>query len=67
MRPELGSLYGTVQNARIIRPGVPDQSVLYRRMTTLEVFRMPSVGSHVVDEQGSELIRRWISELDACP
>lgn len=66
LEPEHGSLYGAVKNAQIIRPGVPEESVFYRRMTTLEVFRMPQLGTSVVDEQGSELVRQWIEGMEGC-
>lgn len=66
IEPEHGSLYGAVKNARIIRPGVPEESVLYRRMTTLEVFRMPQLGTSVVDDEGSALVRQWIEEMEEC-
>lgn len=67
LEPEHGSLYGAVKNAQIIRPGVPEESVLYRRMTTLEVFRMPQLGTSVVDEQGAEIVRQWIEAMEGCP
>lgn len=54
--------WGT-HNARIIAPGDPDRSVLLRRMNTLERERMPRIGSHVIDQQGVEIIRKWISSL----
>ena len=62
-RPLHGA-WGT-QHARIIAAGEPDRSVLLHRMNTLERERMPRIGSHVIDEQGVNLIREWILSLSS--
>jgi uncharacterized repeat protein (TIGR03806 family) len=48
------------KGALVLKPGSPDQSMLYRRMTLTGLGRMPHVGSSVVDEKGARLIRDWI-------
>jgi len=65
-KPENGRLYLPNPNLKLLIPGNADESILYLRMTTLNVFRMPPVASNVVDEQGSALIQQWINELTIC-
>jgi uncharacterized repeat protein (TIGR03806 family) len=49
--------------ARLVKPGEPEASELLHRMRTKAGGRMPLIGSDVMDEQGVDLIRRWISQL----
>jgi uncharacterized repeat protein (TIGR03806 family) len=53
-----------VKNGRIIAPGNPDQSLLLRRMETLGQGRMPTIGSNVVDQKATKLIRDWIKKME---
>lgn len=46
----------------LIRPGSPEKSVLYERIRQQEVGRMPPIATSVLDHQGMELVRRWITE-----
>jgi len=49
-------------------PGHPENSVVSLRMHSLDsTFRMPQVGSRVVDPTGSMVVDDWISSLTACP
>jgi uncharacterized repeat protein (TIGR03806 family) len=59
---------GTVPDYRLV-PGKPDESTLSFRMHTLEVTRMPKIGSKVVDTEGTKLIDDWIRAVpaNACP
>ena len=59
--PGAGDLGAT--DARIIAPGARDRSVLWLRMSTLDGNRMPSPGSHKVDEAAVEVIGNWIDSL----
>lgn len=43
-----------------IAPGAKEQSLIWVRMAALDDNRMPPVGSHVVDQQGLQLIGEWI-------
>lgn len=53
-----------VEGSSILVPGEPDKSEIYRRMVTeTPGMRMPLIGSHKVDEDAAELIRKWISEM----
>ncbi len=58
-------LHGTldIPEARLIVPGKPDASLIYRRMLRKNQGRMPHIGSLEVDDKGAQLIRRWIAEL----
>jgi putative heme-binding domain-containing protein len=49
--------------ARLIAPGAPHRSVLNYRVSTLAGGRMPRVGSHQFDVQGTQLLRDWIGSL----
>lgn len=55
-----------IPEARLIAPGDPDRSVLYYRITHPPgQGRMPPLASAVVDQQGTELIRKWIESIPA--
>lgn len=48
--------------ARMV-PGNPETSLLYLRMASRHpVAQMPPLGTHIVDEQGLDRLRRWIAE-----
>jgi mono/diheme cytochrome c family protein len=59
---------GQVPPYRLV-PGKPAESTMSFRMHDLEGFRMPKIGSNVVDLVGSKLIDDWITALpaNACP
>jgi uncharacterized repeat protein (TIGR03806 family) len=63
--PSQGNL--GIANAKVIAPGAPDRSVLLQRMKRLDVYRMPPVGSLVVDPTGVQLVSDWIQSLATCP
>jgi hypothetical protein len=50
-------------------PGKPAESTVSFRMHALDDFRMPEIGSNVVDSLGTKLIDDWISAMptSACP
>lgn len=52
-----------IPEARILVPGKPEQSLIYRRMQRLGLGRMPHVASSVVDEDAVKLIGDWIKQL----
>ena len=60
-KPAQGDL--GIADARIVKPGDAESSLLYRRMNTLSNGRMPNIGSNVIDEKGSKLIRQWIDTM----
>jgi uncharacterized repeat protein (TIGR03806 family) len=56
-----------VQDARIVSPGKPGQSIMPLRMKSTDVNRMPNLSSNVVDQDGVKLIEQWIGEMKSCP
>ena len=48
-------------------PGSPEQSSLSFRMHDTTDYRMPKIGSEVVDTAGSALIDEWITSITSCP
>src|SRR5690606_36729961 len=57
---------GNAQN-RIVRPGVPAQSVLSLRMHATDTKRMAPLGRSLVDLAGTSLVDSWIAGLAGCP
>ncbi len=55
-----------IPNARILAPGDPDRSVLLRRISVQDGYRMPPLGSQRVDQTAVALLRDWISGLTSC-
>ncbi len=58
-------LHGTlgITDGKLIAPGAPERSLIYRRMLLTKQGRMPHIGSLEVDEQGAALLRAWIAQL----
>lgn len=54
-------------NAKIIAPGVPEQSALIQRMRADGVGRMPLIGSKHPDTAGIRLLETWIRSLAESP
>jgi len=52
-----------VPGANRVKPGVPDESVIYLRMLDLGEYRMPQISTFIVDEQGAKVIADWIISL----
>jgi uncharacterized repeat protein (TIGR03806 family) len=64
LAPLLGDL--NIADARLLAPGAPNRSVLLQRMKRLDVFRMPPIGSNLLDSAGSLLLENWIRNLADC-
>ncbi|HXI58443.1 MAG TPA: hypothetical protein VNO55_20390 [Polyangia bacterium] len=67
MKGEIG-----VPGALDLVPGMPAKSVMYLRMSstsTVNMIRMPQIGTVVVDTDGTKLISDWITSVKAadCP
>lgn len=62
--PSLGRLDAEPERARIILPGSADASTLYLRTQNFSSFRMPPLATSVLDQAGTEVLRRWIDGLD---
>jgi len=52
-----------VNDARVVKPGSPDASVLLLRMEATDVHKMPPIGRNLVDDQAVALVRQWIEEV----
>ena len=54
-----------IDGAKVLLPGDRTKSMLYLRMMRREqdAYNMPPLGSHLVDEQASEVVGRWIVSL----
>jgi len=50
-------------DARLIAPGAPERSVLFKRITRRGEKQMPPISTNRVDEAGAELIEKWILSL----
>jgi uncharacterized repeat protein (TIGR03806 family) len=48
---------------RVVAPGEPGRSMLYRRVIEPERFKMPPVGRNVVDAEAAAALREWIEGL----
>ncbi len=71
--PQTGLIHGRVKVAfgaglnQLIVPGHPESSVLLYRMQHAGALRMPPLGSDVIDQNGLDLISRWIVEMGQSP
>ncbi len=63
VKPALDEL--GVEEAALITPGAPERSLVYLRMLNVDESRMPPLATSVIDHEGAELIRRWISGMGA--
>jgi len=55
-----------VVNGKLIVPGDVYSSLLAIRVSTREAYKMPLLGSNVVDDEGVTLINSWIDSLVSC-
>ena len=53
-----------IQDAKVIKPGMPDLSMIYIRGSDNGERKMPLLGRSLVDEEAMEVVRRWIETLD---
>ncbi|XXF78596.1 PQQ-dependent sugar dehydrogenase [Myxococcaceae bacterium GXIMD 01537] len=51
----------------LVAPGDPSRSVLSARIHALDVWRMPPLGTRVVDAEGAAVVDAWITSLSVCP
>jgi glucose/arabinose dehydrogenase/mono/diheme cytochrome c family protein len=62
VKPLVG-LPGSSEKTRLIAPGDPAHSDIYRRIATDQPGRMPLFGTTRVDKEGAQLIHDWIKSL----
>jgi uncharacterized repeat protein (TIGR03806 family) len=53
-------------NPVLLEPGAPDNSILVLRMESLDITRMPPLGSNRVDTRAVAVVREWIAGLEGC-
>lgn len=58
---------GPTEDAVRIRPGDPDDSHLFQRLSPGERGAMPPLGTTRPDPLGLAVVGRWIEALDSCP
>ena len=64
-KPPVAAGTGSGGRKFAIVPGSPEESILIYRLESLEPeISMPELSRSVVDEEGLELLRQWIVELD---
>ena len=56
-----------VASARLVAPGDPERSILYRRLMVRGLNQMPPTSTNRIDERGAELVAEWIRHLGTQP
>nr|MBV6629661.1 PQQ-dependent sugar dehydrogenase [Oceanococcus sp. HetDA_MAG_MS8] len=57
-----------IDEAKLVAPGVPENSVLLLRMQATDDRRMPPLASHVIHTDATQLIAQWVMSLpDTAP
>ncbi len=53
-------------NAKIIVPGDPQSSALYRRMAARDGYQMPPLATYIPDGAAAAVLSSWITSLKTC-
>ena len=67
---DTGLIYGSllydlgIDGANVITPQEPETSILYQRMDTVEIHKMPPIGRNVIDEAAVTTLNQWIMTLN---
>ncbi len=56
-----------IEGAKIVTPGSLEQSLLYIRLNERFEGAMPPLGKDVIDQQGVDIIKEWILEVNKQP
>lgn len=56
-----------IQSAKLIAPGLPQQSILLQRIAIRGNGQMPPIASNIVDHNAVELIKSWIDAIPNNP
>ncbi|NUN12127.1 MAG: PQQ-dependent sugar dehydrogenase [Myxococcales bacterium] len=64
-KPPLKGDLGIV-GAKLLKPGKADESLVYVRMIHSGAYRMPPLGSSMIDEQAARLVRQWVVGQSDC-
>jgi len=60
--PEVSSL--DIEDAKLIAPGQPEKSIIYKRLNTTELYRMPAIGRTTIQHDVVELLENYINEVE---
>lgn len=60
--PEISTL--GVEGAKLIAPGHPDKSIIYKRLNTTELYRMPPIGRTTIQQDVVEFLGDYINEVE---
>ncbi len=63
VKPQQGDM-GLGQDAFLVKPGVPESSVLFGRIAKAGSGHMPRLGSREIDRSGVELVASWIESIE---
>lgn len=55
-----------IDNVKVLSPGDPERSAVYRRMNVRDSFPMPPLGTRKVDDVAASVVAGWIRSLTAC-
>jgi len=58
-----GRMRRRLPDMKLIAPGKPSHSELFRRITSDYPLQMPPLATNLVDPKGTEVVRRWIERL----
>ena len=56
-----------IQSAKLIAPGLPQQSILLQRIAIRGNGQMPPIASNIVDQNAVDLIKSWIDAIPINP
>lgn len=56
-----------IADARLLKPGAAEESIIPLRMARTDIQRMPPLGVDIVDTQGLAVMHNWINSLTGCP
>ena len=60
--PEVSSL--GVVDAKLIAPGSPEKSIIYKRLNTTELYKMPPIGRSTIQHDVTDLFKKYINEVE---
>jgi len=60
--PEISTL--GVEDAKLIAPGHPNKSMIYKRLNTTELYKMPPIGRTTIQQDVVEFLGDYINEVE---
>jgi|GEM_PF-535782 len=56
-----------IDGAELLKPGVPAESIIHARMSSVGPHRMPPLGTTIIDNAAVGAVEDWINGVQACP